>query len=305
MEKRSVTPPALVSYRTTFAATRLRFSAVWRSNSAVRRKSIAGSHVGVSVARQKDLMINAGQPETKPNFLARTLVLIPAYNEAECVAGTVRFWQKLGAGHIRVVDNGSNDATAQEAKTAGAEVLFERRRGYGAACWTGLQKVSGGMEWILFSSADGSDQLSASEIPEWQRRVASGADLLIGDRTSLSQSRQHLKWVQRWGNGMCCWLIFLGWGRRFRDLGSLRMIRLEALRRLRLEDRGFGWNIEMQVRAIEEGLQIIEVPILYQPRRAGQSKISGSVAGTIRAATGMMGMITKLWFGKARRRRSA
>lgn len=236
---------------------------------------------------------------TNPSFLNRTLVLIPAYNEAECVAATVRFWRDLGARLVRVVNNGSTDSTAREADAAGAEVLLEPRRGYGVACWTGLREVPLGIEWILFSSADGSDQLTATDIVEWQTCIDSGADLVIGERSSLPDSRKHLKWVQRWGNGLCCGLIFLGWGRRFRDLGSLRMIRLEALQQLSLEDRGFGWNIEMQVRAIEERLNIVERPVLYQPRRAGQSKISGSVLGTIKAAAGMTGMIVRLWLRKA------
>src|SRR6266487_4265447 len=96
---------------------------------------------------------------TMPGFPARTAVVIPALNEAGCVGDTVRRWLALGVHGVRVVDNGSTDATASTARAAGAEVWTETRRGYGAAAWRGLQDWPAGCEWVLFSSADGSDRL--------------------------------------------------------------------------------------------------------------------------------------------------
>ena len=229
------------------------------------------------------------------DLLSTTLVLIPALNEAESISATIRLWRDLGARHIRVVDNGSEDGTAAIARCAGADVVLEPRRGYGAACWTGLQHVSESIEWILFSSADGSDRLSPEELQAWQQTTQAGADLIVGDRFTLPEARQHLKWVQRLGNSFCCRLLWAGWGRLFHDLGSLRLIRYEAWRLLQLRDRGFGWNVEMQVRAVEERLTVVELPVRYYARGQGVSKISGSVRGTLKAAAGMTGMIARLW----------
>ena len=229
------------------------------------------------------------------SFLSSTLVLIPALNEAECIPQTVNSWLKLGVRYVRVVDNGSTDQTRSVAAAAGAQVLHESRRGYGAACWTGLQSLPPDVSWILFSSADGSDHLAEHDLPHWQSFIHAGADLLIGNRCAEKCSLRNLKLVQRWGNALCSTLIWAGWGRRFEDLGSLRMISRQALSKLRLQDRGFGWNVEMQVRAVEEALRIVEVPVQYHPRRAGKSKISGSVTGTIKAALGMTMIILRLW----------
>ena len=245
---------------------------------------------------------NTSSSEAAP-FLARTLVIIPALNEAACIADTVRYWLRRGAAFVRVADNGSTDETARRAVEAGAEVIRESRRGYGAACWTGLLNFPERLEWILFSSADGSDQLSPEEAAAWQSAIDAGADLVMGDRFSAPESRRHLKPVQRFGNRLCCALILLGWRARFRDMASLRLLRKTAFDAMALEDRGFGWNIEMQVRAVELGLHWVELPIAYHPRAAGESKISGSFRGTLRAARGMMAMTASLWLRKQRRRR--
>src|SRR5258706_92842 len=109
-------------------------------------------------------------PEPVPamrEFPARTAVVIPALNEESCVVDTVRRWLALGVHGVRVVDNGSTDATASAARAAGAEVLTEARRGYGAAAWRGLHDWPAECEWVLFSSADGSDRLSAGETGAW------------------------------------------------------------------------------------------------------------------------------------------
>ncbi|MCI0537208.1 MAG: glycosyltransferase family 2 protein, partial [Verrucomicrobiales bacterium] len=231
-------------------------------------------------------------------FFSGTMVLIPALNEAETIATTIDFWKSIGAAHIRVVDNGSTDETGRVAAEADAEVKFEPHRGYGAAAWRGLQDVPAQIEWILFSSADGSDRLSQEEVNAFQEQIQKGADLLLGDRFAQPESRLHLKLVQSFGNRLCCWLIYLGWRKRFNDLGSLRLIRRSALEKLQLRDRSFGWNVEMQVRAIEHRLRIVEIPVRYYPRQAGRSKISGSWLGTFKAGWGILKMIGKLWWTK-------
>jgi glycosyltransferase involved in cell wall biosynthesis len=237
-----------------------------------------------------------GRPsQAEAVFLQKTVVVIPALNEAECVTETVRAWLALGANRVRVVDNGGTDDTARVAAEAGAEVVRELQRGYGAAAWRGLQDWPHDCVWALFSSADGSDQLSLAEARAWQGAVDEGAELVMGDRTTLSSGRAHLKPTQRLGNWLCCALIHCGWHRRFRDMGSLRLISRTALDRMQLRDRGFGWNVEMQVRAIELRLRIVELPVDYLPRRAGESKISGSLIGTLRAGCGILKMVAYLW----------
>lgn len=238
---------------------------------------------------------------TKPGLPARTAVVIPALNEEGCVGETVRRWLALGVGAVRVVDNGSTDGTASIARTAGAEVLPEPQRGYGAAVWRGLQDWPSACDWVLFSSADGSDRLSAEEVAAWSAAVEGGAELIIGDRVSWPASRRELKWVQRFGNRVTCEAIRFGWGRRFRDMGSLRLMRRDGLTALGLADRGFGWNVEMQVRAIEAGWKIVELPVTYFPRESGESKISGSWAGTWRAGRGIVRMLALLWMLRSRR----
>jgi glycosyltransferase involved in cell wall biosynthesis len=228
-------------------------------------------------------------------FLGETLVLIPALNEAESVSETVRAWLELGIARVRVVDNGSTDDTAGLAAAAGAEVRREPQRGYGAAAWRGLQDWPTDCRWVLFSSADGSDRLSLREAATWQQALDAGADLVLGDRTASRESRAQLKMAQRFGNWLCVVAIACGWGRRFREMGSLRLVRRAALERIQPKDRGFGWNLEMQVRALEHGLRLVELPVHYFPRRAGDSKISGNFLGTLRAGAGILRMLAQLW----------
>ncbi|MEY2882156.1 MAG: hypothetical protein RLZZ15_4536 [Verrucomicrobiota bacterium] len=236
-------------------------------------------------------------------FLARSVVVIPALNEAECVATTVRDWRARGVALVRVADNGSTDATAAIAAAAGAEVVREPQRGYGAAAWAGTRNLPEGIEWIIFSSADGSDRLDDAEGRAFQRAIDEGAELVLGERVTLAASRAWLTPTQRFGNALACALLALGWGRRFRDMSSLRAIRRRTFEELRLADRAFGWNVEMQVRAVERGVRIGEVPVQFRPRLAGESKISGNLAGIARAGWGILAMVGRLYAERARRRR--
>lgn len=233
-------------------------------------------------------------------FPANCAVVIPALDEEAAVGGTVRQWRELGFGMVRVVDNGSRDSTARVARESGAEVVEEPVRGYGAAAWRGMQGLPDGIEWVLFSSADGSDALELVELERWVRAAAGGADLMLGDRSTDAASRRALNLSQRVCTALFCWAVRWGWGAHFGDVGSLRALRLESVPRLNLTDRGFGWNVEMQVRAVEGGLRIVEMPVRFRPRRAGESKISGTVMGTARAAWGILWMMFRLW--KTRRR---
>lgn len=221
--------------------------------------------------------------------------MIPALNEEECVAKTIRAWHSLGFPLIRVIDNGSTDATAAVARAHGAEVLAEPIRGYGAAAWRGLQNLPASIEWVLFSSADGSDTLDLSELVEWNRAALFGADFILGDRCSHPRSLKTLNPSQRWCTWIFRWCVRWGWNHEFRDVGSLRALRVAAFPQLQLKDRGFGWNIEMQIRAVECRWRMVELPVLFRPRIAGDSKISGNWRGTLRAAYGILKLLAQLW----------
>lgn len=232
-------------------------------------------------------------------FARRCVVLIPALNEEACVGRTVADWLGAGFARVRVVDNGSSDGTGAAAVRAGAEVVVEPVRGYGSAAWRGLEGVPPGVDWVLFSSADGSDALEPEELARWEA-VAPEADLILGDRSVLEASCRAMNPSQR----ICTWLfrqvVRIGWGRRFGDVGSLRALRIGRLGELGLVDRGFGWNVEMQVRAVEAGWRIVELPVCFRPRRDGESKISGNWRGTVKAAWGILRMLWHLW--RTRRR---
>lgn len=226
----------------------------------------------------------------------KTIVIIPALNESAtlpAVISALKCWPLAG---IRVVDNGSTDETAKLAAQLGAEVIKEPTRGYGAACWKGLQDLPFAAEWILFCDADGSDDLWA--LCPFFEAAAAGHDLVLGNRNSLPQSKRALTWPQQFGNALAGYLIWLRWGVRFRDLGPLRLIRRTSLDSLLMEDRGFGWTVEMQAKAAAMKLRIREIPVAYHPRRGGKSKISGTLTGTIKAGSVILGTLLKLWLRK-------
>jgi hypothetical protein len=184
----------------------------------------------------------------------------------------VAHWREIGCGLVRVVDNGSTDNTSEVARRAGAEVLHEPVRGYGAAAWCGAGGLPESITWILFASADGSDYLDETSLEDFRKAVADGACLVIGDRVTRPDARATLNPVQRFGNAFACTLIRLGWGVSFRDLGSLRLIRRDTFDWLALQDRAFGWNIEMQVRSVEAGIPHSRSPGRIPAAASGKPK---------------------------------
>jgi glycosyltransferase involved in cell wall biosynthesis len=202
----------------------------------------------------------------------------------------VRRLRAIGFHRIRVADNGSSDATASVAREAGAEVLSIPGRGYGLACWAASQEIPDGVEWIVYCNADASD-----DFPAYREfaRLAPDHDLLLGARTHPAD-RAHMSAAQRFGNWLAPALIATIWGHRFADLGPQRAIRAECFRRLAMRDRGFGWTVEMQVRAVEERLRIAEIPVRTFPRPAGASKISGNLRGSIAAGSIILKTIARL-----------
>ncbi|MEM8780502.1 MAG: glycosyltransferase family 2 protein, partial [Cyanobacteria bacterium P01_G01_bin.49] len=183
------------------------------------------------------------------------------------------------------------------AQKAGAEVLFEPISGYGRACWRGLQNIPNEIEWILFCDGDGSDDLT--QIPQFLEKLAD-YDFILGDRTATVSGQKVMTPVQHFGNWLASFLIWLGWGYSYHDLGPFRLIRRAALDGLKMQDRGFGWTVEMQVKAIETCLRIAEIPVNYYPRKGGKSKISGTILGSIQAGIIILSTLAKLYLQKTK-----
>lgn len=212
----------------------------------------------------------------------RYALIIPALNEEQTIGLVLKHLPPGLFEQVIVVDNGSHDRTAEAARDSGATVVAEPRRGYGQACWAGVKALSSPISAIAFMDADLSD-----DVRDLQRLIgefeARNLDLIIGSRVLNSPGPGSLTALQRFGNWLSTRLIRIFFGVNFTDLGPMRVIRRDALASLSLQDRTYGWNVEMQARAAQYHLKIAELAVSYRPRQAGKSKISGAIAGSIRA----------------------
>ena len=219
----------------------------------------------------------------------RIAVIIPAYNEEEALGSVLADIDRTLVDQIIVVDNGSTDHTAEVARASGATVVFEERRGYGSACLAG---IAGADNPDIYGFLDGDGSDDPRELPSLLRALdGQSADMVIGSRVLGNAEPGSLTPVQRFGNSLTCHLVRLFFGIRYSDLGPFRLVRREALARLEMQDRDFGWTIEMQVKAAQRGLAVAEVPVNYRVRQAGQSKISGTVLGSYRAGKRILGYV--------------
>ena len=218
--------------------------------------------------------------------LPRIAVIIPAHNEAGAIAQVIA---EIPAGlvcEVIVVDNNSTDDTAAVARAAGATVLREGRPGYGYACLAGMAHAFGRPETerpdiIVFLDGDHSDY--PAEMPALLAPILRGAaDMVIGSRALGRRERGAMLPQQLFGNWLATRLLHRLYGVRYTDLGPFRAIRTGALQRLDMQDKTYGWTVEMQLKAARQGLRTTEVPVRYR-RRIGTSKISGTVQGTLGA----------------------
>jgi glycosyltransferase involved in cell wall biosynthesis len=222
-------------------------------------------------------------------------VIIPAYNEETSIGKVIRDIPEGIADDIIVVDNGCTDDTAAVARRCGATVITEPRRGYGAACIKGISVLDKcGPDAVVFLDADYSDY--PGQITRLLDPVADDkADFVLGSRVLGNREQNALLPQVYWGNKTAVFLIRMLFGFKYTDMGPFRAIRYNSLMRLGMKDRDFGWNAEMQVKALQELLWIKEVPVDYR-KRIGTSKISGTISGTLGAGTKIIYTILKYRF---------
>ncbi len=208
----------------------------------------------------------------------RIAVVIPALNEEKSLPLVLAALPKVD--DVIVVDNGSTDRTADVARTGGARIVSESRRGYGSACLAGIAALRE-PDIVVFVDADFSDH--PDELPLLVAPIAEDrADMVIGSRALGNREKGALLPQARFGNMLACFLMRVIYGHRYTDLGPFRAIRLSSLRKIGMRDRNFGWTVEMQIRALRHGLRVTEVPVSYR-KRVGVSKITGTLSGTLRA----------------------
>jgi glycosyltransferase involved in cell wall biosynthesis len=213
-------------------------------------------------------------------------VILPVLDEAQAIPGVLAGFP-AGFAPL-VVDNGSADGSAEIARRLGAQVVSEPRRGFGAACWAGLSAARS--ELVCFMDCDGS--LDAGELPAVVDPVRDGTlDLCLGTRRAHPGA-----WPPhaRLANRALAWQLRRRAGITVTDLGPMRCAARQPLLELGLEDRAFGWPLEMVLRAARTGWRIGEAPVAYRSRAGGQSKVSGSVRGSLRAARDMSVVLREL-----------
>jgi glycosyltransferase involved in cell wall biosynthesis len=214
----------------------------------------------------------------------RVSVVIPALDEEDAIAAVVCAVPREIAGEVIVVDNGSVDSTAERARESGARVIHEPHRGYGRACRAGVRGLSADCEIVVFLDGDGSD------CPEIMARlvdpIAEGTyDFVIGSRTRGRRERGSLNFQQVLagrGAGLLTRALYGIW---FTDMCPFRAIRRDVLDDLGMREQTYGWNLEMQMRAARARLRILEVPVDHRRRAGGESKVSGTIRGTVLAGT--------------------
>ncbi|WP_435261176.1 glycosyltransferase family 2 protein [Tenacibaculum sp. nBUS_03] len=223
-------------------------------------------------------------------------VIIPAYNEQDSIASVIKDIPSV-VDEIIVVSNNSTDNTEINAKKAGATVLLESRRGYGYACLKGMEHISNQLikpSIVVFLDGDYSDypeQLTEVIAPI----INDNIDFVIGSRVKRLREQGSMTPQQVFGNWLATFLMKLFFGAKFTDLGPFRAIKYEKLLNLKMEDKTYGWTVEMQLKALKQKLSYVEVPMKYR-NRIGTSKVSGTVKGSILAGFKILGWIFKYSF---------
>lgn len=223
-------------------------------------------------------------------------VVIPAFNEALSIAKVLQDIPKDWVKEIVVVNNNSSDFTSRVAQENGAIVLDEPRQGYGFACLKGLEYLkTKKVDIVVFLDADYSDH--PEELPLLVQPIVDGEmDFVIGSRALGKREKGSMTPQQLFGNWLATRLITLFYGVTYSDLGPFRAIDYKVLEKLKMEDTTYGWTVEMQLKAAKHKLRIKEIPVTYR-QRIGESKVSGTLRGTIMAGYKILSWIFK-YLGK-------
>ena len=225
-------------------------------------------------------------------------VIIPAYNEADSIAHVIKDIPKI-VDEIIVVSNNSIDDTETNAKKAGATVLTESQKGYGYACLKGMDYVSKQEtkpDIIVFLDGDYSDY--PDELTKIvQPIIKDDVDFVIGARVKRLRQQGSMTMPQIFGNWLATSLMRILFGSKFTDLGPFRAIKYNKLLALNMEDKTYGWTIEMQLKALKRKYSYVEIPVNYR-NRIGVSKVSGTVKGAIFAGIKILNWIFKYSFKK-------
>jgi glycosyltransferase involved in cell wall biosynthesis len=266
-------------------------------DSAVHRR-YGGAARERSIWKVDDPARLEGEPiEGDVGPVARVHVVIPALDEAATIGGVVAAVPPGFVSSVTVVDNGSSDDTASVARDAGASVVLEPQRGYGAACLAGLRALpprdaSRPDEVVVFLDGDGSEP--ADLIPAVVEPILDGeADLVVAVRRPTE--RGALTPTQRVGNALAAFWLRARFGLPASDLGPFRAIRRSSLEMLEMSDQGYGWTVEMQIKAARARLRYREVAVPCRRRQGGRSKISGTVRGTVGAAVTILSLLLRHW----------
>jgi len=222
----------------------------------------------------------------------RILVIIPAFNEARAIGHVVADIPADLAEEVVVVNNASTDETEANARRAGATVLREDRRGYGRACLCGIAYARTRQpDVVVFLDGDYSDH--PDEMTQLVDPILRGAaDFVVGSRMTGAREPGAMLPQALVGNRLACFLMRLFWGAAYTDLGPFRAVRFADLLALDMQDKTFGWTIEMQIKAVLAGLRIAEVPVSYR-KRVGVSKITGTITGTAKASAKILWTIAR------------
>ena len=223
-------------------------------------------------------------------------VIIPAFNEEQSIAKVINGIPNT-VSEIIVVNNNSADGTVETAAQAGATVLHETYKGYGAACLKGIEYCkSKEFDIIVFLDGDYSDYPEELNLLI-QPIINNEYDFVLGSRVLGKREKGALPFQSQVGSIVAGFLINLFWKFKYTDLGPFRAIKFDKLLELNMEDKWFGWTVEMQIRAIKTGLKIKEVPVSYR-NRIGKSKVTGTIKGTVMASV----IIIKTIFAEALRK---
>ena len=223
-------------------------------------------------------------------------VIIPAYNEEDSIASVIQDIPSI-VSEIIIVSNNATDQTENNAKNTGATVLKEQRKGYGYACLKGMDYIAQQEvkpEIVVFLDVDYSDypeQLTDIVAPI----INKGKDFVIGTRVKRLREKGAMTLPQIFGNWLATFLMKLFFNANFTDLGPFRAIKYNKLLALKMEDKTYGWTVEMQLKALKQKLAYVEVPVKYR-NRIGVSKVSGTVKGTIFAGVKILTWIFKYSF---------